>query len=713
MNRLMATGIVALALILAGSLGLGVGQPLAQDGAPLAVPKAPAMAAPPPPLTAPPAKTDAPVAPGDPALTPPAPLEAPAIAVGPAATPIAPAELEAFVDGLIGGYMRDDRINGAAIAVVRRDGPLLIKAYGADSADGRAATPERSLFRIASISKTFTWLSLLQMIEEGKVGLDAPVNTYLPAAARVPDAGYRQPVLVRHLFTHSAGFEDSQVAGRLFRADMRGALPLAQEVGLRPPARVRRPGEAAIYSNYGSSLAGLIVQEVGGQEFQARVESRIFGPLGMQRTTFREPYPADPRLPAPMSEALAKDVSKGFSWRGGRAVERPFEFVTSSAPAGGASTTAEDMARYMRMFLNQGELDSQRIISAETVAKLAGEPLFANAPGMNGLAYGFMQTRSRKGWRAYGHGGNTLWFASWMAIYPELDIGVFVVGNTEGSSGKLQVDVPRAIIDRFFPTAPDFAPIPKPDATAANALQRLAGDFLVDRRSFTTVEKSFCLAQCLITVTAAADGQLVISSGAQASRFAPHDVITEGARTYHRFRHVETGEMAAFIAEANEPLHYVGSAGISRATRIDWTQAPSTFYLILTLAMLAAAFALASGLWRALRRRREGSETRIVGALLPATGLVWLGAFGALLAWIIPLASDTWLVFSAWPPASLAPGHWLAVLASVLTAACIVLTALGWRRADWSFWRRGRLILTLAALTAAPWALWQWNLLWP
>lgn len=701
--RLVATGLgvgVAALVVLASahSQDISASAPTATPTpAPLAGAAAPTTSPPPPAET---------TAPPDPAAPPAAPA-------GPAATVVPDAELRAFVDGLMGAYMRDAKIAGAVVAVVRKDRTLLLKGYGQDRADGRPVDPERTLFRLASISKTFTWLSLLQLIEEGKVNLDAPINTYLPPDAQVADGRFSQPILVRHLFTHSAGFEDA-FAGRLFREDMRNAQPFAQEQAFKPPARVRPPGEAAVYSNYGSNLAGLIVQTVGGQEFQARIEGRIFGPLGMQRTTFREPYDAMPGQPAPISDALRDDISKGFSWRAARAVERPFEYVTPNAPAGGASTTAADMARYMRMFLNRGELDGQRIVSGETIAKLEAGPLFTNAPGVNGLAYGFMESRSRLGWRAYGHGGNTLWFASWMAIYPELDFAVFVVGNTEGGSRKLQVDVPRAIVDQFFPPNPAIGDPPRADPSETPALARLAGEYLADRRNYTTMEKALCLVGCTLAVSATPEGQILMTSGSEVTRHTPVDVsAAPGRPTVHRIRNVETGELSAFILAPGAPPRYVGPTGVTRATRIDWLQSPATFAVVANLALIGGLLAFASGLWRALRRRREGSETRIVGALMPVAGLAWAITFAALYATLSTGGGDVWWVFSAWPPPALAVTQWGSLVASALSAAALIAVILGWRDADWSFWRRARITLSMAVFAAAPLVLAQWNLLGP
>ena len=126
--------------------------------------------------------------------------------------PTDPAELEAFLDELLAKDMEEYHIAGAAVSVVK-DGKLFFaKGYGyADLEKGIPVDPEQTIFRIGSIGKMFTWTAVMQLVEQGKLDLDADVNTYLDF--RIPDT-YPQPITLKHLMTHTSGFEDRWLESR-------------------------------------------------------------------------------------------------------------------------------------------------------------------------------------------------------------------------------------------------------------------------------------------------------------------------------------------------------------------------------------------------------------------------------------------------------------------------------------------------------------------
>src|SRR5436190_12553189 len=147
----------------------------------------------------------------------PASAQAPAPRLAPGQS-IPPAELEAFVDGVVKQAMDGDHVAGATVAIVQDGKILLQKGYGfADIARGRRVEAERTLFRIGSITKTFTWLMALNAVDAGKMTLDAPINSYLPAKVQVPAAGFRQQVRLRDLMTHTPGFEDRVLTSLFFK----------------------------------------------------------------------------------------------------------------------------------------------------------------------------------------------------------------------------------------------------------------------------------------------------------------------------------------------------------------------------------------------------------------------------------------------------------------------------------------------------------------
>ncbi len=617
--------------------------------------------------------------------------------------------LEAFVDGLVQSAMTTERIAGVGVTVVRDGQVILLKGYGQSTVAGRPVNPEHTLFRIASISKTFTWIALMQLVEAGSIDLEKPANDYLPPALRIPADGFAQPVLVRHLMTHAAGFEDL-VAGHLFIANPDDAVPLVDALVRHRPKRVRPPGVASVYSNYGTALAGALVQNVSGIAFEDYVEQRILTPLALQNTTFREPYaPGLVRskgLPSPMTPALATDVSDGFRWSEGGYAKQPFEHCVQFAPAGAASTTPADMGRYLIALMSGGG----GVLTPQTVALFAREkPLFANAPGVNGLAFGMLQSHSDGGWRAWGHGGDTLRFHSELAIYPDLKLGVFVTTNSV-SGGALRDILPGAIADRLGGRNPAFVAAPAASAAAMPLLRKFAGAYLVDRRAYSTAERAFCLVNCVIGVTVSDNGRLVLHSGGETVQLAALDHVDRGAGVrIHRFRNLDTGETAAFEERGGRVVRYISAGGVNRAQRVSVFAAPDGFFAIALIGLIAAFAAVFSGLSRVFSAPQTIASARLAGLLLPATGAAWLATLAAYGAYFQRAAGDSWVVFADWP-GTMRLGAYGSIAAAILTALAVMAVALAWLKADWSVWRRARIVATLTALIALTAMLNAWNL---
>ncbi len=628
------------------------------------------------------------------------------------AAPPPAADLDGYVDGMVEAAMRTERIAGVGVAVVRNGQVMLLKGYGQADGAGRPVDPERTLFRIASISKTFTWIALMQQVEAGRVDLEKPANDYLPPTLQIPAGRFAQPVLVRHLLTHSAGFEDL-VAGHLFVANPAAAVPLVDALVRHRPARVRPPGVASVYSNYGVALAGAIVAEVSGVAFEDYVEQRVLAPLGLQNTTFREPYAPGlvqgRGLPSPMSPALAADVADGFRWQGGAYVRQGFEYTVQFAPAGSASATPADMARYMIALLAGGA----GVAKPETIALFARPtPLFANAPGLNGSAWGMLQGRSEGGWRHWGHSGDTLRFHSALTLFPDLDLGVFVTTNAE-AGGALRDILPGAIADRLGGRNPAAPQTPAADASKAGALRKFAGAYLSDRRAYTTIEKAFCLVRCTIDVSVAPEGRLVLATGGEAARLAPVDHVDRapGVRI-HRFRNIESGEISAFEERGGRVVRYIHAWGANRATKISRFAAPQGFLPVALIGLLASVGAVFSGAARLFGPAQTRAPARLAGLLMPVAGAAWLAALGFYAAYFLRASADSWTVFIAWPDV-MRLGAFAAMAAAVATGLAALSVALAWLRADWSVWRRARIVATLAAMGALGLALNGWNLVGP
>jgi len=199
--------------------------------------------------------------------------------------------METFLDKLLGKEMQKHHIAGASISVVK-DGKLFFaKGYGsADLENGIPVDPERTNFRIGSIAKLFTWTAVMQLAEQGKLDLNEDINTYLDF--RIPDT-YPQPITLKDLMTHTAGFEDRYYE-RLAK-DPDELEPPREWLISHMPARVSPPGEVAAYSSYGAALAGYIVARVSGEPYDQYVQEHILNPLGMAHTSARPSMPPEIR----------------------------------------------------------------------------------------------------------------------------------------------------------------------------------------------------------------------------------------------------------------------------------------------------------------------------------------------------------------------------------------------------------------------------------
>ncbi|QWP77285.1 beta-lactamase family protein [Lysobacter sp. K5869] len=426
---------------------------------PAPVPPAPVAAQPPtPPAPPKPIPLPPPPAPKAIALPPPAPI---ALAPLPPATPAALApgnddgagaeilleahagpapapalvsvDVEAYADGLVPSALARGGLAGAVVVVVKDGQILLAKGYGyADREKGRPMDAARTVIRPGSISKLFTWTAVMQLVEKGKLDLDADVNDYLDFRIR----DYRgQGVTLRQLMTHSAGFEESNK--HLFAADPSRLRPLRAYLETVQPERIYPPGRVPAYSNYGVALAGYIVERVARQPFNDYIEEHVLMPLDMRRSTFRQPLP----------KGLAGDMAQSYADAGARPIG--FELV-NPAPAGALSTTGVDMAHFMIAQLDQGRYRGAEILkpyTAQAMQRIASTPV----PGLDSMTLGFFR-RDKHGLTVLGHGGATQAFQSNLAMLPDKKLGVFVSVDGPGAAGRaLHRDLIEGVLKRYYP----------------------------------------------------------------------------------------------------------------------------------------------------------------------------------------------------------------------------------------------------------------------
>jgi CubicO group peptidase (beta-lactamase class C family) len=424
-------------------------------------------------------------------LPSPPPAKVPAAAPQPSPAPsLTRQDFETFLDALIPSQLQNRNLAGGVVSVVKDGEVLFAKGYGyADVAAKKPVLADQTLFRPGSISKLFTATAVMQLVEQGKLELDRNVNDYLDFT--IPKT-YPEPVTLRQLLTHTAGFEET--LKNLFVAHESDMKPLRTYLVEEMPQRIFPPGKVPSYSNYGFTLAGYIVERVSGEKFEPYVDNHILKPLRMTNSTFDQPLP--PQLAAQMSKGYLSASKK----------PRDFEFV-QAAPAGALTSTAADMTRFMLAFLEDGAVDGVSILKPETVRQMETRQ-FELHPMLNGLGITFIEY-SMDPVRIIGHGGDTVYFHSDMVLVPDAHVGYFISFNTLGKNiGGGRGEVLRAFANRYFPSPRE----PKVDVdsnTAKSDGRAVSGVYQVTRRGETTFLKFLALLD-QFSVSSDKDGVLKI-----------------------------------------------------------------------------------------------------------------------------------------------------------------------------------------------------------
>ena len=603
------------------------------------------------------------------------------------------AELETFIDGLMAAHLKYKPMAGATISVVKDGEIFFVKGYGfADLEKQVPVDGEQSLFRPGSTSKLFTWTAVMQLVEQGKLDLDADVNQYIPNF-KLPEA-HGQPITLRNLLTHTAGLEDGAL-GYLFQKGPEQFLPLGDALAAHMPSRVRPPttdfgsdGTNASYSNWGTALAGHIVASVAGMSFDDYIRKNIFEPLGMTSSTFAEPLPPE----------LAPRMAVGYQFKEGRLKAHPFEHVHNFGPAGSLTSSAPDMAKFMLAHLNDGALGNARILQAET-AQLMHSRQFSPNPYGNGSGLGFYETWVN-GRRIIGHGGDMLAFHSDFWLLKDEKVGVFVSYNSSNEMAPYVArrDLLRSFMDRYYPAK---LPVLKAPEDFKDRAARYAGTYKGNRGSYTKLERVFGLAGAGTRVMPTADNQLLIL-----------DITFPGASYWvevapNVFRNEAEDEFITFVEDRDGRItHLVPPFAFIGSHRLPWYGTPTFHWLVLGFGLLCFVVALVSAVrnWRAdkagdpgARRARRGAALL---ALLHAAFIVTL--IGTLAGGIDKLIYEM--------PQSIYVALTFPLLAIPLTLFLLWSAVRAWQQGWWT--RYGRVQYSVVALAsfAFLWSLNYWNL---
>jgi CubicO group peptidase (beta-lactamase class C family) len=539
----------------------------------------------------------------------------------------------------------------------------------------------------------------MQLVEQGKLDLEADINSYLDF--RIPDT-YPQPVTLKHLMTHTAGFEDLFL--EIFVWDADDLMPVGEWLASHIPARVRPPGEVAAYSNYGANLAGYIVARVSGLTYEQYIQEHILDTLGMLHSTVQVPVPPDLRAHASLGYWEVDGVLQPVP-------DYPEYFGQAAMmPAGGHSSSITDMAHFMIAHLQDGhysgaDITDGRILKESTMQQMHST-LYAPAPRLLGNAYGFFEF-SDNGQRTLGHSGDTIGFRTLLLLLPEQNLGIFVAYNSEGSAGleTQHNGFQRAFFDHYYP-APSIEPI-QPPADFAERAGRFVGSYRITRSAYTTFEKYKNL-MSPVEISDLGNGTLLFTIYGLEIR------LVEVEPLYFRqpdgqlgivFREDDRGRITHMFTDLAPQFAF---------EKLNWYETPRFNMALALVCILVFLSMIPVILIRAIRNRRSDGDRKpasrgaraaywtilgisvlnllfVSGTVLVLFGSLGFPMFGVPLTYRIVLG--------------------LGVLAAVLTVGALVYTVLAWKDHYWGIAGRAYYTLVTVAAVGFVWFLNYWNLL--
>ena len=360
------------------------------------------------------------------------------------------------IDAYIAQEMRDVRIPGLALGIVHNDEVVHLQGFGLADGSGRVVTPQTP-FILASASKSFTALAIMQLVEDGKVDLDAPVVTYLPSFS-VGDESASATITVRHLLNHTSGLPEDTAYEPMLSNDMSNRA-LTDRVGALSDAELDHgAGEAFEYTDANYDVLGLIVEKVSGQPYETSIRERIFAPLEMSHSFTDQ------------TDARRSGLASGHrSWFG---FPRPFDAPYSRAamPSSYLISSAEDITHFLIGQLNGGTYEAASVLSPAGIAAMH-QP--AVREGDRDIFYGMgWESRTLAGIPVVRHKGTNANFYADMVLDKEGRWGIVILTNLDSlnfNGGRLQ-GLSAGVLSLLRGEAPPDVPMPHHPVLASATL---------------------------------------------------------------------------------------------------------------------------------------------------------------------------------------------------------------------------------------------------
>lgn len=561
-------------------------------------------------------------------------------AVASARVALDPKEIRQWADSIFEPSFQEHRFSGAAIVIVQDGKIILSRSYGyADLAAKKPIDPDKTRFQIASVTKTFTGTALAQLMDRGLIeSLDDPANKYLKRV-HLPQ-GFGKDVTLRHLLTHQSGFDETSF--EMFLTDRKVPVPVSgDEIARHMPPIIREPGTLSVYSNFGLSVIGWVVEDVSGLSLDEYFKRHIFSPLSMTHSLLDLRNHNDPELARPYGYYPNGELKPG----------QPVGGHPMYAGAGDIQSSMHDMARYMMAHLARGRGDGPHLMSPDMYEMMHARHA-GNHPAVKGHGMAFT-VGTWNGERTISHGGHLPGFMSEMLLLPDSNIGVFTVvmigdanitliekikgwfgDNKLTPISGLTIERPLTQLDVAHMFQTRYLGVFTPEAGPSNgALEQYVGRYLTELRPRTSIEKAFSLLSPHAGITVVdihEQGGLTVN-GAGPYEQINRDVFWKkdaGPNIRRPVQSVFESPIYVFLRDGAGRITHVHSLHSAAASERMTGLSAGFFSSLLHGAFWISLTGFAALLWPVKSRgERAGQITAaaVAGLLLVAAGLLTLG----------------------------------------------------------------------------------------
>ncbi len=375
------------------------------------------------------------------------------------------------LEQIIEREVADKKLPALSVALVDDQTVVWSKGFGFANPKDKVPATAETVYRVGSVSKLFTDVAVMQLVEQGKLDLDASVTNYLPDFK--PHNPFGVPITLRQLMAHRSGLVREPPVGNYF--DPTDPTLARMVESLNTTALVYKPESRIKYSNAAIATAGYVLEKTQKEPFAKYLKRTLLEPLGMKKSGF-EPTPE-----------LTKDLAAAVMWTyHGREFPAP-TFELGMAPAGSMYSTADDLARFLAVLFAGGKGRNGRVLKPETIDQM-WTPQFAKPEEKTGFGIGFHLTEL-DGRKRVGHGGAIYGFATELAALPGDKLGAVVVASKDVANA---VTTHLADVSlRHLLAAKEGKPLPKVEETAPvkpEVARRLAGRYKSGEKVIDLIE---------------------------------------------------------------------------------------------------------------------------------------------------------------------------------------------------------------------------------